>query len=171
MQLFHGTIHSLSTEIENSGTIAHLVARPFYEGEDVSTTDGFVYLTDNIGYAIYLAQRNAVYKGEDMCAVYSVDVNYSELLADIDQLRMKHGMTVDDAKKLTATQSLQISQSCAIARSLAIGVDVKAKLLLPSGSNSQHQDYKFMAQLRQLRKTGDAGQALSLVKADNWHHF
>jgi len=26
MQLFHGTIHSLSTEIENSGTIAHLVA-------------------------------------------------------------------------------------------------------------------------------------------------
>lgn len=29
MQLFHGTIHSLSTEIENSGTIAHLVARPF----------------------------------------------------------------------------------------------------------------------------------------------
>jgi len=161
MQLFHGTIHSLSTEIENSGTIAHLVARPFYEGDDVSTTDGFVYLTDNIGYAIYLAQRNAVYKGEDMCAVYSVDVNYSELLADIDQLRMKHGMTVD----------LQISQSCAIARSLAIGGDVKAKLLLPSGSNSQHQDYKFMAQLRQLRKTGDAGQALSLVKADNWHHF
>lgn len=170
MKLYHGTVHSLSEEIERCGKIAHLVHRPFYEGDDLSTTDGFVYLTDNVGYAAYLAQKNAVYyRNEDMCTVYLVEVNDSELLADVDQLRMKHGMTVAAAQKLTAKQSLQISQSCAIDRSLLIGLDVKAKLVLPSGSNREHSDYKLMSNLRQLRKLGDSNNAINLLTPADWH--
>lgn len=169
MRLYHGTPLTAAEKIEAKGQISHDIERPYYDDTSMPTTNGFVYLTDNLGYAVYLAQRIAVVNSnDDLCVVYAVEINESELQADIDQLKYIGEMANSQARDLTALDSLDKVQSCQIARSLIIGKDVKEKLVFPSGSNNTHPDYELMKKLRQLRHIGEGVEAESLVQSDKW---
>ena len=168
MKLFHGTTHTASVNMENNKLISHLIERPHYKGNGFETTDGYVYLTDNIGYAAYLAQRHSVLNDEDLCVIYEVDIATSELGADFDQLKIIGRMNEDDASKHNTMSSLASVQSCRVARSLKIGSDVTRKLTLPSGSNTDHEDYPLMVKLRELRKAGNAQAAEALIPKHMW---
>lgn len=167
MKLFHGTTYSASVKIENEKSIAHKIQRPYYKGEGLETTDGYVYLTNNVGYAAYIAQRLA-YEIDELCVVYEVDINEDEIETDVDQLKIIGRITEDDARVLSVESSLQMVQSCCVPRSLVIGSDVVRKLILPSASNSKHQDYELLRELRQLRRAGDSEEADMLIPTNMW---
>lgn len=167
MKLFHGTTFSASLKIEDEKIIAHKIDRPHYKGDGLETTDGYVYLTNNVGYAAYLAQRLAQ-DVDDLCVVYEIGIDENELEVDIDQLKMIGRISEDEAKTFSVQSSLSSVQSCRISRSLVIGKDVIRKLILPSASNSEHQDYDLLRELRQLRRTGDDEAALALVPELMW---
>lgn len=168
MKLFHGTTLSASLNIENDKAISHLIVRPHYKGDGFETSDGYVYLTDNAGYAVYLAQRHSVLYDEDLCVIYEINIPTNELEADLDQLRMVGRMSENEASKHDASSSLSSVQSCRVTRSLKIGLDVTKKLTLPSGSNPEHKDYPLMVKLRELRHAGDAQAAENLIPNNMW---
>jgi len=171
MKLFHGATHSASLKIENDTLISHLIERPHYKGDGFETTDGYVYLTDNAGYATYLAQRHSVLNEEDFCVIYEVDIPTNELEADFDQLKMVGRMSEDEANKHDALSSLSSVQSCRVARSLKIGSDVTRKLTLPSGSNIEHEDYQILIRLRELRRAGNAQEAEKTIPCHMWENL
>lgn len=167
MKLFHGTTFSASLKIENEKSIAHKIIRPYYKGDGLETTDGYVYLTNNVGYAAYIAQRHAC-GIDELCVVYEVEINELELETDIDQLKIIGRIAEDEARAMSAGDSLLTVQSCCISRSLVIGSDVIRKLTLPSASNSKHENYGLLGELRQLRKAGDAEEAAALIPSNMW---
>lgn len=166
MKLYHGTTHSASLKIEEGKTISHQIERPHYHGDGLQTTDGYVYLTNNLGYAAYLAQRLAY--DENLCVVYEVDIADSELETDIDQLKIIGRISAIQALNLSAQDSLEMVQSCCVPRSLVLGKDVISKLTLPSASNSNHVDYDLLLKLRSLRRNGDADASAKLVPQQMW---
>ncbi|WP_431021814.1 Acyl-CoA synthetase [Erwinia rhapontici] len=167
MKLFHGTTFSASLKIEDEKIIAHKINRPHYKGDGFETTDGYVYLTNNVGYAAYLAQRLAQ-NIDDLCVVYEIDIDENELKTDIDQLKIIGRMPEGEARAFSVQSSLSSVQSCRISRSLIIGADVIRKLTLPSASNSGHQSYNLLLELRKLRRAGDAEESIALVSQGMW---
>lgn len=167
MKLYHGTTYSASLKIEEDKALLHEITRPHYKGEGLETTDGYVYLTNNVGYAAYLAQRLA--SGvNDFCVVYEIDLADNELEADVDQLKIIGRINESAAKALNAQESLNMVQSCCVPRTLVIGKDVISKMTLPSASNSDHEDYGLLRELRSLRHVGKAEKAETLIPQQMW---
>ncbi len=171
MRLYHGTSFSASQAIISSGKILHDIERTYDETSLLPTTNGFVYLTNNIGYAIYVANKESIFRKEDYLSVFEVDVDANELLPDFDELEYVYRIKRQDAAHYTYGDSLMKAQSCCIARSLIFFDDIKKQLILPSNTNIEHPDRALTRELIMLRKQGDHPRAVDLLQGQIWNQF
>lgn len=171
MRLYHGTSFSASQSIITSEKILHEIQRTYSESSLFPTTNGLVYLTDNIGFAIYVANKEAILRREDFLSVFEVEVDDAELLPDFDQLHYVHGINREDARHLTYSDSLEKAQACCVARSFHLFTDITRQLVLPSNINRKHQVRPLTSELIMLRKNGDHQKASDMLKRQVWHTF
>lgn len=171
MHLYHGTSFSASQSIISSEKILHQIERTYDESSLFPTTNGLVYLTNNIGYAIYVANKEAIFRREEFLSIFEVDVDEAELLPDFDQLDYVCRIKREDAEHFTYSDSLEKAQSCCVARSLHLIEDIRKQLLLPSNMNLEHQLRPLTRELIMLRKNGDHRKASDMMNGLIWHTF
>lgn len=171
MHLYHGTSLSASQSINRSGKIFHEIERTYDVASTVPTTDGFVYLTSNIGYAIYMANKEAYFKKDEHISVFEIELREEELLPDFDELYYVHNITREDSIHYTYLDSLKKSQCCCISRSLTLFDDVKKQLDLPSNMTRSDPLYALTDKLIMLRNPDDHLIALELLKGQDWKLF
>ncbi|SNY70962.1 hypothetical protein [Pantoea sp. GL120224-02] len=171
MRLFHGTSFSASQGIVSKGKILHIIERTYDESSLLPTTDGFVYLTDNIGYAIYVANKEAIFRKEQFLSVFQAEVNENELLPDFDELEYVYRVARKDAAHFTYADSLNKAQSCCIARSLNLSGDISKQLVLPSSINLSDPLRPLTRELIMLRKHGDHLRAVEMLQGLVWNSF
>lgn len=173
MRLYHGTSFSASQNIISSEKILHEIERTYDESSLFPTTNGLIYLTDNVGYAIYVANKEAIFRRESFLCVFEVEVEVdeAELLPDFDQLDYVHRIKREDAAHFTYSDSLEKAQSCCVARSLHLFADIRRQLVLPSNMNLKHQFRPLTRELIMLRKNGDHNKASDMLHGQAWHTF
>lgn len=171
MRLYHGTSFSASQSIISSEKILHEIKRTYDDSSPFPTTNGLVYLTDNIGYAIYVANKEAVFRKDDFLSVFEVEVDETELLPDFDELDYVYGIKRVDAADFTYSDSLEKAQSCCTARSLHLFTDIRRQLVLPSSMNLKHELRTLTRELIMLRKHGDHRKACDKLHLHPWHIF
>lgn len=127
MILYHGTGHTAANEIIKTGVIRNDAPLkwgegsflPFADGEylDISTTPGFVYLTDKLSLACFYG--NIHRSDEDKLKgyyIFKLDIPSEELLPDKDELRINYEIEQDD---ISADESLHISRCVSVDHSLS----------------------------------------------------
>ncbi|WP_337021857.1 hypothetical protein [Pantoea anthophila] len=171
MRLYHGTSFSASQSIISSEKILHQIERTYDDSSLFPTTNGLVYLTNNIGYAIYVANKEAIFRREEFLSVFEVEVDENELLPDFDQLDYVCRIKREDTQNFTYSDSLEKAQSCCVARSLYLMSDIRKQLVLPSNMNMKHQLRPLTREVIMLRKNGDHSKASDMLHGQIWHTF
>ncbi|MFJ5159688.1 hypothetical protein ACIP6T_10995 [Pantoea sp. NPDC088449] len=171
MRLYHGTSLSASQSIISSGKILHDIIRTYDESSLFPTTNGLVYLSDNVGYAIYVANKEAIFRKEDFLSVFEVEVEEAELLPDFDELDYVHRIKHAEAAHFNYSDSLDKAQSCCVARSLILQTDIKRQLILPSNMNREHPLRPMTRELIMLRDKGDHQGAVKMLHGQVWKMF
>lgn len=134
MKLFHGTPLSRHELILKDKFIKHRdVERQFNDSNCITpTTDGFIYLTNNLAYAVYHAHKIAYQKREKYFVIYEIDVEETSLLPDIDNIKYEHFHLGLHPENISLSLSLEIGLSCAVNFDLAIPKEVKRHAILPT---------------------------------------
>lgn len=171
MHLYHGTSFSAYQSIISSEKILHQIERTYDESSLFPTTNGLVYLTNNFGYAIYVANKEAIFRREEFLSVFEVEVDETELLPDFDELDYVCRIKREDAENFSCSDSLEKAQSCCVARSLHLIADIRKQLVLPSNTNMEHQLRPLTREIIMLRKNGDHLKASDMLHGQIWHTF
>lgn len=95
MYLYHGTKESYGNQIIKQGIIKANIRRNYDDNfaESLRTTDGFVYLSNNLSKATYYGNKNCFIFAtndqelEEYYYVFRIQMNAKELLPDRDELR------------------------------------------------------------------------------------
>jgi hypothetical protein len=94
MFLYHGTKESFGKSIIKDGAIKSNISRNYdlNVAQDYKTTDGYVYLTNNLSKACYYGNKNCFIfkdqKPEDYYYIFRLEIyDEKELLPDRDELR------------------------------------------------------------------------------------
>lgn len=171
MRLYHGTSFSASRSIINSRKILHKIKRTYDASSTLPTTDGFVYLKSNIGYAIYMANKEAYFQSDKYLSVFEVELSEKELLPDFDELEYVHNIKRQDSSHYNYVDSINKSQCCCVARSLNLFDDVRKQLVLPSSMTRTDPLNSLTDKLIMLRNADDHQNAMELLKEQVWKLF
>lgn len=152
MRLYHGTPSSRGEKIIEDKVILHNVKRLYndhfslkniscnisYNNVNIpstlETTDGYVYLTDSLFYAIYYGNKNSIsLTHDDFFYVFQVDVDLSELEPDTDEIMMTTSTPVDTIQH--ANDSLACCRSARLAKSISSTDYLIKYIKLPTTSN------------------------------------
>lgn len=95
MYLYHGTKESYGKQIIKQGIIKANIKRNYDDNfaESIRTTDGFVYLSNNLSKAAYYGNKNCFIFAtqdkeiEEYYYIFRIQINEKELLPDKDELR------------------------------------------------------------------------------------
>lgn len=100
MYLYHGTKQSYGEKILNDGKIKSNIQRNYGDSffKSYRTTNGLVYLTNNLSKATYYGNKNCFIfdeqENEEYFYVFRMDIDIDLLLPDKDELRA-YGMPED----------------------------------------------------------------------------
>lgn len=127
MILYHGTGYTAAKEIIRSGVIRNDAHLKWDEGSflnlangeklDISTTPGYVYLTDKLSLACFYG--NVKKPEEDTLKgyyIFKIEIPVEELLPDRDELRINHNFEKED---ISVGESLEISRCVTVDHSLS----------------------------------------------------
>lgn len=120
MLLYHGTSQSRGEQILNDGIISHLASLEYdcrhnhtliYLGVDISTTAGYVYLTNNILLALYFGDCHAKHR-DDKVYIFAIDVPLKNVEPDYDEYKIT-GINLPQLlpDEFSVEQSLKLHQS------------------------------------------------------------
>lgn len=183
MKLYHATYGSRAKEILDSGLIKSTgVKRVFDSSSTYPTTEGYVYLTENLPLSIFYGARGLPMDCNDQIYIFEVEAHEEELLVDEDEIGV---MSIwPQTRELILSRSpflwkdsLEILHSVRVKRDLIIGVDVKRYLKLPTdyyvyslGTNDkQLQDIAQATRiLMQERERSTADQIEQLFQLVDW---
>lgn len=95
MYLYHGTKKSYGKQIINQGMLKANIKRNYDKKftKSLRTTDGFVYLTNNLSKATYYGNKNCFifathdHEIEEKYYIFRIQIDEKELLPDRDELR------------------------------------------------------------------------------------
>lgn len=95
MYLYHGTKESYGKQIINQGILKANIKRNYDKkfAKSLRTTDGFVYLTNNLSKATYYGNKNCFIfathdqEVEENYYIFRIQIDEKELLPDRDELR------------------------------------------------------------------------------------
>ncbi|MDT2829776.1 hypothetical protein P7H62_02440 [Vagococcus carniphilus] len=114
--LYHGTNYSAGKSIISNKIIKNFITRRFDQHSGTPTTDGFVYLTDSLGYANYFAydaNRNTD-KSNMGYFIFKITLDENILLPDFDEYEFQNSINTNeiDAKNYNFRKSLDELAVC-----------------------------------------------------------
>ena len=100
MILFHGTTEERAQQIFDSKTIKKDCERFFTEEEngDGYSTNGYIYLTNEVTLALYFAYCHHLVDKSDSLVVFRIDVPDELILPDYDEMRYQDPTGIDRAR-------------------------------------------------------------------------
>lgn len=89
MILYHGTTAKRAEHIFEDRTIKKNCLRFFTEEENGEgySTDGYVYLSNEITYSLYFANCHSLVDKSESLYIFRIDIPDGLILADIDEMR------------------------------------------------------------------------------------
>ena len=89
MILYHGTTHKRAQQIFHDRVIKKNCERFFTKEDngDGYSTDGYVYLTNEVTYALYFANCHHFVDKSDALVIFRVNIPDNQILPDYDEMR------------------------------------------------------------------------------------
>lgn len=158
MILYHGTSSSRGQNILAHKMLDANAKRVYDEDHGLPTTNGYVYLTDDVFNAIYYGNKTAWIDKDDSLYVFRIEINDSLLEADFDEFKY----TLDPygiEYELKDINNPTIEESLRYTNSVRVGQDIKfeyfktefMKLGSTYPTNKDKAVKKYMRELLQLR--------------------
>lgn len=127
MKLYHGTSYVAAKKIIDEKKIKRHSNSVYDNSEDFSTNKEYVYLTNNIAFAIRYARNSATQYDDKRIVLFMLGVDEASLLPDYDQLRqatqelpyMKRTFTPSVKGVYTLEKSLKLFNSCCINKDIS----------------------------------------------------
>jgi hypothetical protein len=86
MILYHGTSEKRGIKILKENCLKTNALRVYGEEHPLPTTEGYIYLTNNLVNAIYYGNNTAWEDGDNYLFVFEIEVEERKLEADMDQI-------------------------------------------------------------------------------------
>lgn len=86
MILYHGTSLSRGLQILKDKAIKKDAPKVYDEKSRLPTTNGYVYLTEDLANAIYYGNKTALLDEDSELMIFEVDLPYSSIEPDIDEI-------------------------------------------------------------------------------------
>lgn len=110
IELYHGTKFENAESILEQRTISHLDTKSHYEGSGLETTPGYVYLTNNLFFALYYGNKHAVFEDDSHFAIFKLTLELDKLELDEDELDIfRNGR--GGYENITPLEGLELFQS------------------------------------------------------------
>lgn len=117
------------------------------------TTDGYVYLTDSLIFAVYHGSMATIYSQKELVErkfyVFRIEINDRELLPDRDNLSILIDKKYREAAA-TAEQSLRLCSSVCLQRNILIDVEPTAYAVCSTSIFDESQVIPEMARMHDL---------------------
>lgn len=97
--LYHGTNFKGGKSIIKDKSIKNKIARRFDADSGNPTTDGYVYLTDSIGFATYHGNTGNINLGikETCIFIFRITLDQKLLSADTDEYKFQNDIIIDES--------------------------------------------------------------------------
>ena len=97
MLLYHGTTYKRAKQIFEDRIIKKDCDRFFTEEDngDGYSTDGYVYLTNELTFALHFANCHHLVDKSDMLVVFRIDIPDGQILPDFDEMRYQDPTGID----------------------------------------------------------------------------
>ncbi|NFQ35970.1 hypothetical protein [Clostridium sporogenes] len=126
MIMYHATSLSRGNKILKDGTIKKDSEKVYGEDSLMPTTDGYVYLTNDLINAAYYGNKTAVlFDKDDMFFIFRMDINIKDLEVDKDEIEytIKQSPKYDDKFKDINNPTLDESLEYALSARIRQNID------------------------------------------------
>lgn len=123
MQLYHGTTEKRAISIFNDGYLDNFAKRFYVKNFNgrTATTDGFVYFSNEILYALNYAYNNCTSDNSENIYIFKIDIPIEKIVADQDEIELMDQMkTTEDLYGTLLERSLYEYKTCCVKEKILI---------------------------------------------------
>lgn len=117
MELYHATTQSRGEKILNERCIKKNVPRYYSDSSNGPTTQGFVYLANEITFSVYFANCHNISEGNTTIYVFKIDIPNDILEPDEDEIEIQ-------SPENEGSYSNRLSWSLEELKSCRVGLDI-----------------------------------------------
>lgn len=124
MKLYHGTTEEKGNKIIQDRCLK-VDCQSNYDdlSKHFQTTKGYIYMATDRFYAYKYAQQKPL-EGGNSCYVFEINIDYSDLEIDTDELRIVHRLSDEKISEMNLKESLKISKAVRTSKVLSFGTEI-----------------------------------------------
>ncbi|WP_313893843.1 hypothetical protein [Psychrobacillus sp.] len=129
ISMYHGTSKKRGDQILNDGMLkATSIKRVYDDDHPLPSTDGYIYLTNDIALAVYYANKTSYFSDEDeQLMIFKIEMEKESLKADIDEINMTHLSFWKDKSPIIDKEKPTLDESLAIVSAARFPNDIILK--------------------------------------------